>query len=409
MTARWPSGCLYAASSIALRRHAASRLIVPIRIFQTRHYAQKTPPARQQSNLAQLPKPDPVKSALEIIEANAKSDPVNPPASTRPPPLTFPTRGSEALWRYYWNIGRAYLTFYKDGVKAVWYNYKAVKALQQRLTREGRAKDIMEAIAKGVITRSELQLMVRNQHDLGKLPVFGLLVLIFGEWLALIVPFIPNTVPGTCRIPKQVEGMRTKAEERRRISFLQGITEPTSTQFPDDGGRDPKFAWPVAFINEYRREMLANLRSDQLLHLSSTLGLHSTLWDRIQLPPPSSILRNKVNRRLHYLSQDDYLILHNGGAARLSPPELAIACEERGLNILGKRDEESREELAWWLARQQEDSGYGKALLAMLFRRLVMREWVKLNLRANANDGGGVGRVREERSRREVKGSQMAD
>ncbi|KAK3720657.1 hypothetical protein LTR37_003707 [Vermiconidia calcicola] len=367
MTTRWPSGYLFAGSRTTLYQHASSRIIFPSRILQTREYAQK--PSKKTAAPA-LPQPDHVKSALMIVEAKAKHDAVNPPRSTLPPPLTLPERGSETVFIYYFRIGRAYGTFYKNGVKAVWYNYKAAKLLKERMTNELGAKDVTDAVLKSLIFRSDFQVLARNDHDIGKLPFFGLLVLVFGEWLPLFVPFMPNAVPGTCRIPKQVEGMREKAQERRRMSFRQGITEPSNEQLPEsDQTGNGTSSWPVAFNPDHRSAMLKNLRDDQLHHLSSSLGLHSRLWDRIQLPPPSSLLRRAINKRLQYISQDDLLLLRDGSAHHLSPDELHIACEERGLDVMGKKEEVIRENLSWWLQRQGEDGGMGRALMAMLFRR----------------------------------------
>ena len=397
MTARWPTGCLYTASSITVRRHASSRLIIASHVGQIRQCAQKQQHKQDGVTFAQSRKPtaatslqyDTVKSAFNAIESKAAVDPINPPRSTLPPPLVLPTRGGETVFVYYFRIGRAYATFYKDGIKAVWYNFKASRLLKERITNEGGAKSVTNAVAKSLITRSEFQLLARNSYDIGKLPLFGLLVAIFGEWLPLFVPFIPNAVPGTCRIPKQVWSMREKAEERRRLSFRQGITEPSIEQLPDDpidsasGMKGVADAWPMAFSDEYRRLMLKNLRDDQLHHLSSTLGLHSRIWDRVQLSPPASLLRRSINKRLEYLSQDDLLLCKSGHTHHLSLDELHIACEERGLDILGKRDETLRESLAWWLKRQEEDAGWGKALFTMLFRRLAIRDWVKLNVKAN--------------------------
>ena len=368
MTTRWPSGCLFAGSRITVYHHSSSRTIFFNRILQTREYAQKR---SEQTAAPALPQPDHVKSALMIVEAKAKHDAVNPPRSTLPPPLSLPERGSETVFIYYFRIGRAYGTFYKNGVKAVWYNYKAAKLLKERMTKELGAKDVTDAVLKSLISRSDFQVLARNDRDIGKLPFFGLLVLVFGEWLPLFVPFMPNAVPGTCRIPKQVEGMREKAQERRRMSFRQGITEPSSEQLPGDersGGRgDGTSSWPVAFNSDHRDAMLKNLRDDQLHHLSS------------------SLLRRAINKRLQYISQDDLLLLRDGSAHDLSPDELHIACEERGLDVGGKKEEVIRETLGWWLQRQGEDGGRGRALMAMLFRRLAIREWVKLNVRANSS------------------------
>ena len=245
-------------------------------------------------------------------------------------------------------------------------------------------------------------MLKRSEHDIGKLPLFGLLVLVFGEWLVLVVPFIPSAVPGTCRVPKQVRQMQEKGEERRRRSFRLGISEPGAELWADGAvsGDTAIEAWPVAFDQRYRGDVVGKLRADQLYHLSCTLGLHKHIWDRLQLPPPSFLLRRAVRGRLEYLAQDDLLLLNsdkagaNQGlssalrktakpAASLSPEELRIALSERGMDVLGYGDHTLRERLRWWLERQARDEGKGMAMLGMLFGRLVIREWVKLNLDAN--------------------------
>lgn len=331
---------------------------------------------------------DPVKGAVTAVESNSITDPLNPPLSTLPPPLDLPTRGEEQRVVYWLRIGRAYGRFYKDGIKAVWNNWTAATKLKQRL---GNAR-IEDAVHNGKINRAEFQLLARSRYDNGKLPFFGLLVLIFGEWLPLLVPFIPNAVPGTCRIPKQIRGMQEKAEERRRLSFRQGILEPEYTQLPSGllGGKEENTLegdtneWPLASNAAYRSRLLKSLHPGQLLHLSSTLSLHSTIWDRIQLPPPTLFLRQRISSRLAYLAQDDILLLRSRGPTQhLSQQELHLACSERGIDVLGKPDKTLRENLTWWLQRQHEDRGRGRAMMVLLFRRLVMSEWVKLNLEAN--------------------------
>jgi hypothetical protein len=53
----------------------------------------------------------------------------------------------------------------------------------------------------------------------------------------------------------------------------------------------------------------------------------------------------------------------------LSGEEVAIACEERGIDVLGKAEERLREELQVWLQKQEKDDGRGWAMVEMLFRR----------------------------------------
>ncbi|KAF2207363.1 hypothetical protein CERZMDRAFT_10152, partial [Cercospora zeae-maydis SCOH1-5] len=276
---------------------------------------------------------------------------INPPRSTRPPPLALPERGDANVALYYFRIGKAYGSFYLRGVKAVWFNHKAHKLF----IKQAREKEGARNHTPGTpgLTRSQYQLWMRNQHDIGKLPFFGLLVALFGEWLPLIVPFIPNAVPGTCRIPKQVADMRKKAEERRRIMFRGGIEEPNEEQLGLDKQSGVKQPWPTANM-DHTRSLVARLRDDQLLHLSSTLNLHSRLWDRLQLPPPSFMLRRSISKRLNYLGHDDKLLAWQLPAVKmLESEEVHIACEERGLDVLGKREDSLRETLRMWLESQK--------------------------------------------------------
>ncbi|KXT04459.1 hypothetical protein AC579_626 [Pseudocercospora musae] len=367
MTTKSPSSCLRAVSSLHTPyQHAFSRPTAIQRIVFVGKQPRRWASSSSSTSQPDLSKPE--QAALAEIEGLKKSDPINPSRSTLPPPLKLPTRGSENIALYYFRIGRAYGSFYWVGIKAVWFNHKAAKQLRERIKQEA-GKKASRSKELGLMTRSEFQLLARNSHDIGKLPFFGLMVALFGEWLPLIVPFIPGAVPGTCRIPKQIEGMRKKAEERRRISFRQGISEPDSEQLSLEAAHTTVSAeWPMS-RKEYAAKTLSQLRDDQLFHLSSTLNLHNRMWDRIQLPPPSFLLRRGLSKHLSYLASDDFLLERYGGAAKLTADEVDIACEERGLDVLGRPEQKLRENLSWWLARQKDDNGKGLALLAMLFRR----------------------------------------
>ena len=126
--------------------------------------------------------------------------------------------------------------------------------------------------------------------------------------------------------------------------------------------------WPLARL-QHAQVLLRQLRDDQLLHLSSTLGVHNRLWDRLQLPPPSALLRRGLAKKLQYITTDDILLLQCGGVSKLVSDEVMVAAEERGLDVLGRKETALREQLAWWLNRQQEDGGRGRAVIDMLFRR----------------------------------------
>lgn len=215
---------------------------------------------------------------------------------------------------------------------------------------------------RGAVKRGEFQLLERNARDIGKLPVFGVLVLLFGEWLPLIVPWIPGRVPGTCRIPKQVGGMRGKAEERRRWSFRSGVKEP------EIEGKRAGGEWGLLERGNVA-QVLKGLGKEQMMHLSCVLNLHSGVWERIGTMPPVGLLRRAVERRVQYLAQDDFLLVQGGGPGALESEEVMVACEERGIDVLGKAEEKLRAELKAWVVRQEKDQGRGNAVLEMLFRR----------------------------------------
>lgn len=303
--------------------------------------------------------------------------PANPPPTTRPPVLSLPTRGDASRVAYLWKLGQTYGRFYKDGLKAVVSNYrlagKTRKDLEQGMGRRYRSTGelLQEAITQGRVTRAEYQLLKRNGRDMGRLPLFGVLVLLLGEWLPLVVAFIPNTVPGTCIIPSQIESMRRKAEERRRFVFRQGIKEPAREQLDGtltDATETEGKVWSLA-ERQYSRRLVASLREDQLWHLSCTLNLHGRMWERLQLPPPAFLLRRRVAGRLQYMAQDDMLLTQAEGGSSLVPTEVVLACEERGLDVLGKKEGELRPLLNHWLRRQSGDRGRGAAVMEMLFRR----------------------------------------
>lgn len=140
--------------------------------------------------------------------------------------------------------------------------------------------------------------------------------MIFGEFSPFVLPFISGVVPFNCRIPRQIQGDRTKLEERRAASF-QNLPK----------GRN---------LSELAREKrsVKDLTSNEVLHCSTVLGLHSGKWPSALYPflPPTMWLRFKLWRRLMYLDLDDILLARGGGPRMLdSGEELKMAAVDRGL------------------------------------------------------------------------------
>ncbi|KAJ5046560.1 uncharacterized protein L3040_003799 [Drepanopeziza brunnea f. sp. 'multigermtubi'] len=265
-------------------------------------------------------------------QANSKLLPINGPLSTLPAPLTLPTRSpDQSLPAHLFALGKSYLSFYKTGVKNIYANHRACKPLYALLAAK-HASSIPAAVRAHALSRSDFQLLCREKHDLRRVPLFALVLLVCGEFTPLVVLAITGIVPWTCRIPKQIDSDRQKLEERRRTSF-----------------RNLTHRMPV----EKRGEAVTMNRM-QLLHISWSLGLSSSAWDFLggKLPGlPTGVLRRKWVRRREYLDTDDMLLRRGGRAAlkELSVEELRMACVDRGVDVLGRPEEDLRRDLEAWL------------------------------------------------------------
>lgn len=351
---------------------------------------------------AQQPKASPddqIKGAITAVQENRDS--IVPARSTLPPDLELPEREEgQSKPGHWWKIGMTYGRFYKDGVKAVYHNWTAENLVKQR-----KGADVLmpTAIMKKTITRAEYQLMERSRHDKKKLLPFGLLAVVFGEWLILLVPLIPNVFPLTCRAPSQTAKQRQQLEQRRGRVFRRGIPEPErkallAARDPRPGEPAPQGNFCIAGDPLYTRRLVDTLSDDQLMHLSTTLNLHSSIWDYLAVPPniphspqtawyisnwpmlpPPITLKRRIAKRLTYLAMDDLAFLANvdrdlgKSLARLPAEELRIACSERGMDVLGRSEQEMLRDVEGWLRMQNKDRGMGKAMMVMLFRR--QRAW----------------------------------
>ncbi|KAL8785921.1 MAG: hypothetical protein Q9213_003070 [Squamulea squamosa] len=255
---------------------------------------------------------------------------LNPPASTLPPPLVLPTSEpnlplTERL-KFYYKTGKAYLTFYKTGVKATWQNYKLTRQLRRQIPS---GKSAERALRDGLLSRAEYHLIRRTRRDVSRIPLFGLVLAICGEFTPLVVVFmgLSGAVPRTCHIPKQIEGAREKLEKRRRESF-----------------RDRTVA--VEEIGKF--DVMQQLPRPILIHVGRSLGLYSTLWDKIRVVP-TLLLPRRIEKAVDLIDVDDLAIEKGGGVIHLSEEELKLAAEERGLDVVGRPKEELRSVLGRWI------------------------------------------------------------
>jgi len=287
--------------------------------------------------------PIPLQPVLPVETPKSR---INPPASTLPPPLTLPTRtledGTELAWyKYYYRLGRAYGGFYMAGLKAMWANFKSTQGLVKKLPSTDIAT-IRQAVNQGILSRADFQSIRRSKSDLSKLPPFILLWCICGEFTPLIIVFVTGLVPRILWIPKQVQQAREKAEERRK-------TIRSKSKY----GEKPL----KTIIKEDLRTSSGSTSREAYRYVAQSLGLYSGLWDRFApsvIPP--GLLQQRVNARLKDLEVDDYAISRDGGVTSMSDDEVKMACEERGIGVLGKEDEILKKELEGWLQHRTSKS-----------------------------------------------------
>jgi hypothetical protein len=226
-------------------------------------------------------------------------------SSTRPAPLETPEAPQphdhngavpiSAWFSYLYRLGKSYLSFYKVGLKNVWFNYKECRKIKERLGSFS-LNDVVKYGGKGgrpTITRREYQLCLRTRYDIRKLIPFGLILVVCGEFTPLVVLALGSAVvPSTCRIPRQVT--------KDRLNLLKRYDRRGSEPSLQDSTEAQRLAFKEARAG-YVWGLMPSPRPLPLLH---------------------SLLRRRVRRRAEELVCDAILIRREGGLIRLDPPEI---------------------------------------------------------------------------------------
>ncbi|KAI5790726.1 hypothetical protein DFH27DRAFT_571089, partial [Peziza echinospora] len=254
-----------------------------------------------------------------------------PPSTTLPPPLVLPATKTkdDSTIVHYFKIGKGYLSFYKTGLKAVYTNFKASRPIQDRADKEG-GSTLTGLVEQDKITRAEFQTIMRARHDNRRIPIFALLFVVCGEFTPFVVVLFSDIVPYTCRIPSQILEDRQQVERRRHNSLKNSPPTPSTSDTPQ------------------------TLTRNQLLHISSSLGLHSRKWHSL-LPatpftPPTPLIRHKIKKHLEYVNLDDTLLEKLGGVDAIA--KHATASAVAGSKVEAVNSEDAREREAW--RRRQE-------------------------------------------------------
>ncbi|KAK6087101.1 hypothetical protein SCUP234_02194 [Seiridium cupressi] len=267
----------------------------------------------------------------------AISSTLNPPATTRPPPLNIPVRAPDSsLISYLFSVGKTYIAFYKNGLKAINTNRKLLKEVTHNLSAPAHLKGSDTKVRP---TRAAVLLRERTTHDMSRLPVFGLALLVFGEFTPLVVLVFPKLTPYTCRIPKQIEKLRKNAQDRREAS-MQNMRHITDSNALD--------------------KIISG-------HVVRSLGLGSSIWDKVGIDPPFSAARAK--KAVSRIFNDDIMIRDGGGVSALEPDEVVLACEDRAMDVRSEDVGKLRSRLEKWV--EESTKGEGAAGEAIVTSMLI--------------------------------------
>ncbi|KAL3485176.1 hypothetical protein BJX62DRAFT_217614 [Aspergillus germanicus] len=278
------------------------------------------------------------------------SDDINPPPSTLPADLDIPeslpdTAPAGDKVKRYFSIGRAYLSFYKTGLKNVYHNYRASLPIRRSLGITARLPTAPPAAAfyakqqshgksgsKGEkqllatkTSRSTFQLLHRAAHDVRRMIPFSLILIICGELTPFLILAFGNAVtPYTCRIPRQIEKYRSKrlSQKTKALSAHSAAVDGSVT--PPEVGSEEEMRVISQFVN---KSWVEKASDQEVLRACAVLGLAESHT------MPSFLVGMLYRRRLRnfveYLGLDDELMRKCGGAKALEAIEVRVAVEER--------------------------------------------------------------------------------
>jgi len=167
--------------------------------------------------------------------------------------------------------------------------------------------------------------------------------------------YITPLVPEACRIPQQVQRSLRKMEDKRqdrlhRISMnatrlMLKDRQPVRSTHGHEPSNPPKNDTAGTVVTSSTKNW-HELSLYELSLVAAQQDCYPALFDWAPFTPPKWLLEKNVKKKMDYLSTDQKLIERDGGWAALNKQEIQRACVERGLPIVGKREDELRKALA---------------------------------------------------------------
>jgi hypothetical protein len=341
------SHSIRAASTTSTSKRSAKSAPVPAK----RPSGAAAPPAKQsprKSSSSSVPaKRTPPPTTISLDRGGPTA--LNPPLESYAPPLEVPERKpGQGKLKWLYQCGKAYLSFYKSGIKNVRSSSKLAKTLRAKVAASSSPND-----ATAVLTRAEWQLTRRTRADMLRLPAFALVFLVLGEWTPLIALYLTPVIPEPCRVPAQLERMQRKAEARR-AERLARVGHDAARLVARSG--EGELGVDIQRFNAQQarkvRDALAaptpRVSLFELLLLSARFDAHPGLLDRLFITPPRALLVRGLRKKMGYLVTDDEMVARDGGWGGLRREEVVRACFERGVDVKGRSEAELRKVLAVW-------------------------------------------------------------
>ncbi len=274
------------------------------------------------------------------------ADDVNPPPSTRPAdlelpepiPPSAPLNDKVTRWIAY---GRAFLSFYKTGLKNVYHNYRTSLPIRRSLgipsylptsppsrffLKSGAGSDRTHDAIEPRTGRSTFQLLHRASHDVRRMIPFTLILIICGEFTPLLILALGNSVtPYTCRIPKQIAKENAQRANRKRAALSAHSTATKGSVSIPEAGSNEELELLSGFASP---SFVEGAAAEDILRACAVFGLVKTHTRPSVLVNP--LYRRRLRKYAEYLALDDKLIRKGGGVSAMESAEVKIAVEERG-------------------------------------------------------------------------------
>ncbi|KAJ3753599.1 hypothetical protein EV360DRAFT_53206 [Lentinula raphanica] len=240
--------------------------------------------------------------------------------------------------------------FYFRGAKLIYTRGREVTAIKARVRAGGLP-----------MTRAESRLINLQRRDVIKLMPFIVMAIVVEELIPVAAIYAPFMLPSTCILP----GQRSRIEEKKTQRAIASATKAQSI---------------FAII---RKDAIDGTLPFSALRGTGSAALACSL---LRLPTfGNDLLRTwRIRRHLHFIQNDDRLLISEKSVDSLSDQDVAQALEERGLyvylhfavtsteiivgSIIGDIPAEvQRARLKWWL-----DSVQSTPDDATLTRRLFL-------------------------------------